>query len=522
MEANTLKTIGLVLPLVGAATGGGYAYWRNKKEQQNIKNNLRSSAHTVLRPDTFGKQLPNAQRRFAELSEIAPRTMGRPHFALPLLVAATQAGNASPEYINTLEHASNIERGLHVRGEFETAGKRQIDAHYTRGLQMGSSLAGLVGLAADSPAVPSGKPAAASSAAEGVLAPSGTPLNQKAPPGGFSSAKTNDDLADLALGYLGRQGVNNPTNEQIVELMNNPNLPAMARAKGMPMKTASAKPSDEALGDILAITYLMGKTASGMHKLSFDYKDILTSALVTSAVAGVGAAATWGAEKGYDAWKAHKDRTHFDASFGTAMKRLEQGVAGDPYFEQVSAKLKQDPVRYRQMAREAFDLLAEASPTVAKHPIVAKSFMARVIQSDGEMPREDLNTYSKLQELTRPQMAGSQKFLNSWRAFGGEAGLGAAARAVVEEPGRQRAEAQQLTMQNSTFQHNLARDAANLNAQRDAQQRQHDMALGLERVKGQHKTEDIHLQHQLSRSRDQESHGRARDLEYLRDRLRRT
>jgi hypothetical protein len=192
--------------------------------------------------------------------------------------------------------------------------------------------------------------------------------------------------------------------------------------------------SAEAMGDALAIQYIMANTACGMYKLSFEFSSAFKNALIAAGTAVLGAGATVGLDKGIDAWKSYKDKAHFDSSYGTAIKRLERGVAGDSYFEGVRSKLEEDPVRYRQMAREAFDLLAATSPQMAKHPIVAKSFMARVISGEGELPREDLNTFSRIRDPMEGMKPLSERALGAFRSFGGEAAFSAAAQESVRGP----------------------------------------------------------------------------------------
>jgi hypothetical protein len=433
MQASTWKTIGMAaLPVVGAAAGGGFAYWQGRKAQQHEQESLRATAKEVISPQNFGRHLPIAQQRFLELSEVAPRTMGRPHLALPLLTAAVNANAASPQYIDAIEHAANVERGLHIKGEYHAARRKRIFDMMDRG-QM---YAGEVGnvfktyLAKDLPSGTALEGPGASAATKSQpaqttpvqIAPIAPPVNYRAKTEAL--VKEHGEIGQQMLQTL-QKSLSGESDEMIYNAMK-------SGIDAMP-KQASAH-SPEFIGDTLAINYLLANSTAEMHKLSLSYSDILKGALITAGTAALGAGMSVAAEKGYDAWQAHKQQTHLDSSFNTAMKRLEKGVAGDQYFEQVSAKLQQDPVHYKQMAREAFNVLADTSPSMARHPIIAKSFMARVIQSDGEMPREDMGMYSRVNDLSRGALPGSQRFLNAFKAFGGEASLGAAGRMLVERP----------------------------------------------------------------------------------------
>jgi hypothetical protein len=436
------------------AAGGGYSVWQNKKNHQREQEGLRAAAGQVLTHANFGKNFPLARQRFLELAEMAPRSMGKSHLALPLLVAATKAESTSPEYIAALEHAASLERGAYNVGLAKSTASANID----KGMQLGHLLGGATEnitktmLASN---LPSGT--AVNNAGQAVGQAVGQAAGQAAAPPvqinyGAELQKIENTLEN------GKQHMTDITHKLMEVYGRAPTAQEIyGVAKDLMPKHASANP--EFIGDSLALNYLLANSTASMHKLSVAYSDILKGSLLAAGTAALTAGISLGIEKGYDAWQSHKSQTHLDSSFNSAMKRLEKGVSGDPYFESVRSKIEQDPVHYKQMAREAFNVLSDTSPAMARHPIIAKSFMARVIQSDGEMPREDISTYNRINDLSRNTMPGSQRFFNAFKAMGGEASMGSAGRMIVDRPLEDERHMKDVAMEFDKHQNQLALQA---------------------------------------------------------------
>jgi hypothetical protein len=91
--------------------------------------------------------------------------------------------------------------------------------------------------------------------------------------------------------------------------------------------------------------------------------------------------------------------------------------------------------------------------------------MARVIQSEGEIPREEMNVYSKIRdplEMARPL---SERLQAGFRTFGGEAAFGTAAQEYVKQPGVEQQQAFTAAQNAKKMQSSLAQTAAQTAAQ---------------------------------------------------------
>jgi hypothetical protein len=430
----TILTAGI--PVAAGGIGAYMASRNHQKNQQRQQENLRAVGRDILTNASFGKALPAAQERFIELAALAPRAMQQRSLAAPLLLAAV--GNRE-DFSSVAQRATTIERNLSVTGA--TSNTHQA---FTLGVQLGDKLSPMVlDMAKLNPPISSVSAGDIRFVAmQSLMADDSRPI-QKRLPSYFQSQEGQAELVSKAQDLASDPNILKSVTES--HLRTSPTYQSLeniesAAHKGSTKKAAidlSKTASAEAAGEILATQYLMIKAASDMHKLSFEFSKAFKDALMYAGTAALGAAASVGIDKSIDAWKGHKMQGQLDASFDTAFKRVQKGNAEDRFAEEVRVKLESDPLRYRQMAREAFDVLAETSPHMAKHPIVARSFINSVITNDGAMPSQDLSTFSKIQDSVFMPKPLSERMLPAFRAFGGETAISSAVQDVVRTPWRE-------------------------------------------------------------------------------------
>jgi hypothetical protein len=437
------------LPLAVGGAGMYMASRSHAKEQERQKENLRAIGRDLVNSANFGKSLPLAQERFLELSELAPRTMQQRHLAGPLLQAAISGKNMFPTVV---ERATNIERNLHTTGV--TPNHRAV---FATGMQVGNMLAPLAieGFGLHEPAgrIPTGMDGQhlAGIVIQDLMYEKGRPLEKKNIEY-FHSPEGQKEISEIASKLIGDpERLHKMTDRhakqlislshtigsqqaQIMELQKHAPDDSMNKKAALDIAKSA---SPEAIGNILATQYIMAKTAMDMHKEAFALSPAFKTMLMSAGTAALGGLAIAGVDKGVDLWKEHNAQHHLDSSFDTAFKRVQKGNADDRFAEEVRVKFESDPVRYRQMAREAFDVLAETSPTMAKHPIVARSFINSVIMNDGSMPAQDLTTFSRIHADSPISKTLSERVLPGFRALGGEAAMSAAAQDAVRMPWRE-------------------------------------------------------------------------------------
>lgn len=407
-----------------AAIRGGVEAVKSRTREKERATSLAASAVRVLTPDNFGNRLPDAQAAFRALVDVAPSAMSNPVVAESLVSKALRKRHGT---FDAVLEATGIERNVAQAWASRRTGRPDVAKAINEGLSQGATISGLL------------RPELEFA---GVI------------PSAASMAAGPDPLLEERIHGLSRAAAGStfvgvhqraPTPEEMHTVYNRFLNATPEELKGDPRNLAKlssaviADLSPDAVGRVLGTQYCLLKTAAPTVWSNFP------NALMAG-IAAAGASALIGAVPAaigaiHNRTRAKEQASQLSHSFDSTLKGMAHSQEND--VQTAYAKYQEDPVRVRTMAREAFSVLANVAPSLASHPHVARSYIARVINTDGNVLDDVLQNYSRIQDVlnkTEEQRgAGVDRFLRSFTAFGGGEAIKAVHQGAINAAGQPKA-----------------------------------------------------------------------------------
>ena len=351
-QASGLQTAaGSMLGLLGtSAIVGGLSYLAAKNQYEKHTQNLRASFDSLKTSDAYKKNPEEFSKRFSELSIISPTVAGNPVLASKVIAPRLKAGfNLNDIHrLSALEfHTANTKKVVHPAGTGMAGAREFMNANLWNAIQAGKAEAASMAHADQNRA-------AAEEAISKQHARAAEFINTPEP-----NKDKNDILADYkkALRFHNEGGGGDKIGADMSKFA-----------------FGEQKVGDECLGRMIADRYVMYKTAAGgkvLEKLGSIYE-------------------TLGIEKGVAAVKDHFQYIAPALVLGGGAQLVREAMRiaeskklraeADRVFDHIkrtSDIVKQNP----GVASEAFDTLRSFAPSVATKPLVVRSFLEGVVNS---------------------------------------------------------------------------------------------------------------------------------------------